>query len=133
MRRTAMTAVVIISLMALAYAAVLIAHHKTIHEKLAAYVRLGQSVEHVQAILGKGVLLTQDDNRERLHQPIQLTRANREHFPDGVNVEDVFLFYEITSNEELYLQFRDNRLINFDPSYYRRHRELKPPTLQSID
>ena len=100
-------------------------HHSQrfiIHEALHESVHPGDSMQEVQAVLGSGQLLKQPN--DMLQMAIQVTLANREYYPEGVDAQDQFILYKIGDNEELYLQFRNDQLINHNPEHYAEYKPL---------
>jgi len=76
-------------------------------------VRPGDSIQRVEALLGKGQV-------SRKHKwLVASVRAAAQRFPQtyqsGVETDDEFLGYCYGNTEAIFLQFRERRLINFDP------------------
>ena len=93
------------------------AHHDT--ESLAAVlyeeVKPGDTLDHIQELLGPG-LPPQD--REKLFAGARdLARKFPREYPGGVRTNDQWLGYPY-GNGMVYLQFRDRRLINFEPAKF---------------
>ena len=80
-------------------------------------MRAGDSLTHVQRRLGKGRHLTEFEKKEYRSVIPELTQMG-EFFPHGVEKSDHFIAYVIYEDVEVILQFRENRLINFNPKEY---------------
>ncbi|MEM9346045.1 MAG: hypothetical protein AAGB26_05460 [Planctomycetota bacterium] len=74
----------------------------------------GFSIEQVQSRLGLGEAVGKQQ-RGPLNRMVQ---KYPDDFPDGIEVDDLFFAYSYSENCSDVLQFRNNRLINFDPSFY---------------
>ncbi len=78
-------------------------------------VKLGDSIQRVQELLGQG----QPPRNPEKNLATAKKKATRypQHYPDGAKDGDQFLVY-VYGNLVVDLQFRDGRLINFNPKEY---------------
>ena len=85
-------------------------------EKVASNLDHGDPVADVQRELGESKLLTWDD----VPGWVTAIQQRKQFYPDGMETTDKFLHYSVAdangNNEEWYLQFRDGKLINFQPT-----------------
>jgi hypothetical protein len=79
------------------------------------------SREDVSELLGPGAEVTDPNTIRSVSKLIQTGVS----YPDGVGAIDVFVEYP-TAWGGTYLQFRHNKLVNFDPGEYT---EVRPPLL----
>jgi len=80
-----------------------------------AYISLqaGDSIDEVSRVLGPGVRYRKPV--KRLHEFVTvICEKNPGRRPDGVQDTDIFILYP-TKKNLAYLQFRDDRLINYCP------------------
>ena len=77
---------------------------KSLCATLSRQVRSGDSIEHVQKLLGPGTLLSSAGRDQAANHYAQLTRERPQVFPDGVVGDDVFLGYD-SDTSALALQF----------------------------
>jgi hypothetical protein len=76
----------------------------------------GDSLEEVQSLLGPGAVLSNpEDHRQTLRE---LADRSPERYPDGIEESDEFLVYPTRVGWVEVLQFRNGRLINFNPRQY---------------
>ncbi|MDD5708262.1 MAG: hypothetical protein PHR35_20280 [Kiritimatiellae bacterium] len=108
------------------------AHYRRCHDGKSLYkvayrqLQNGDSYEKVVGLLGPGTPATE---RQR-HVKSVVTRKHPESYPDGVTERDVIIFYPIDRLTSIDFQFRDERLINFDPknfSEFRKPTYIKAP------
>ena len=84
---------------------------QTLHDE----IKPGDSVAKVRALLGRGIDPLEKD-RQR-HLAVSRDLASRSpSFPDGVQDDDNFVGYRCNEEGFCYLQFRNGKLINFNPS-----------------
>ena len=101
------------------------AHYRKYHDvkslcaTLSQQVRSGDSIEHVQKLLGPGTLLSGAGRDQAANHYVRLTRERPKVFSDGVVGDDVFLGYDSEASA-LALQFRNGRLINFDRKQFEK-------------
>jgi len=80
-----------------------------VHKELQA----GDSIDKVSGVLGPGVRYRKPVMR--LHEIVTvICEKNPDRRPDGVQDTDIFILYP-TKRNLAYLQFRDDKLINYDP------------------
>ena len=84
----------------------------SLNQTLHRYLKPGDSIEHVNRLLGSG---DEGDRTTLLRVQKTFARKVPASYPDGVEDGDRFLEYDAPDNCSIILQFRDNRLINFDP------------------
>ena len=90
---------------------------KSLCAVLSQQVKSGDSMEHVQSLLGPGVILSGAERDLAAAHYLQLARGRPQVFRDGIVGDDVFLGYNSDASA-LALQFRNGRLINFDPKRF---------------
>ena len=76
-------------------------------------VRNGASLEHVQQLLGPGREAVGEDQQRLVSIARQLAQRVKT-YPEGIHDNDRFVGYPTTDDTTLYLQFRDDKLINFN-------------------
>jgi len=81
-------------------------------------VKPGDTIERVQAILGRGVSRPNSEKRFAARQ--EMAKRYPQSYPDGVQKDDVFVRYTFGDNVGVALQFREGRLINFDPKQFEK-------------
>lgn len=89
----------------------------TLRQVLSTEVKRGDSRQYVVSLLGDG----KPDDGQHLNKLLRYQASphfEKRHFPDGVNEGDKFVFYAALPGEVYDLQFRDDALVNFDPSLY---------------
>jgi hypothetical protein len=91
------------------------------YEKAVAELQPGASIADVKQLFGDSKLLTRDDVPGWVTSIIVDPRCSK-YNPDGIESTDKFLYYPVADRngniDEWYLQFRNNRLVNFDPKDY---------------
>ena len=91
------------------------------YEKAVAELRPGTSIAEVKHLFGDSTLLTRDDVPGWVTSIIVDPRRAK-YNPDGIEPADKFLYYRVAdrngNNEEWYLQFRNSKLVNFEPKDY---------------
>ena len=92
-------------------------------ERLYEFVRIGQSMDEVQAALGQGQRIGSDE------VPGSIANLIARRWPSTtIEESDEFLFYEAQhtkgSRDQHYLQFRGGKLINFDERGYESYPEF---------
>lgn len=92
----------------------------TLRYLLSTQLDSGNSVREVTALLGKGERASNEhvDRLLRWRDAEGQRKFFDASFPEGVEKTDVFLFYPAEPKGSYRLQFRDGKLINFDPSLY---------------
>ncbi len=88
-------------------------------------VQNGDTVEEVERLLGPG---QEGDSRVRSALE-KFAQRNVAGYPDGYEDSDQILGFRMGGNQELYLQFRNGLLINFDPEEFRKY-EAMPTMVQ---
>jgi hypothetical protein len=96
--------------------------HHILLENLHESIRNGDSIEKVRSLLGPGELV-QDASL-----PIRTIEAHPDHYPDGVEPGDVFLLFEPRIRDWVYLQFRNDRLVNHRPADFAEYSEVPTQT-----
>ena len=90
---------------------------KSLCAVLSRQVKSGDSIERVKDLLGPGAVLSGESRDRAANHYAQLTRQRPQVFPDGVVGDDVFVGYD-SDAAALALQFRNGRLVNFDPKRF---------------
>lgn len=83
-------------------------------------VKPGDSLSRVQALLGDGTAAT---NREKFVRVMNaVTNKNPQAYSDGIEDQDQFIGFTGRGQPEMtvFLQFRNGRLINFQPSDFEK-------------
>lgn len=90
---------------------------KSLYSLLSSRIERGDSLETVEAILGAGTPVTDEDNvlRDRVWREASLSP---DVYPDGVHSQDVFINYP-SGDTFTTLQFRNGYLVNHDPNLFR--------------
>jgi hypothetical protein len=82
-------------------------------------VRNGASVDHVQQLLGPGREARGDEQRRLVSLTRQVAQRT-DNYPSGTWDDDRFIGYASKEGSTLFLQFRANKLINFNPADFAR-------------
>ncbi|MCH8333133.1 hypothetical protein IIC65_04310 [Candidatus Sumerlaeota bacterium] len=97
---------------------------KSLDKALHTRIKKGESIARVQDLLGPG-LPARDPERHR-DLVRRFIERDSESFPDGVSDDDFFLAYRMGAKATKILQFRDDKLINFDPAHYAKGQRVNP-------
>ena len=99
------------------------AHYRENHDAkslcavLSRQVKRGDTMERIQTLLG--VQAVEGEPRQRAaRQFVAATQRRPKEYPDGVMGDDVFVGCP-TGGAVLFLQFRQGKLINFDPGKFK--------------
>lgn len=76
-------------------------------------VRTGDSVEKVQGLLGTG---QNDEGQRALQATKKMAAKNPSGWPEGVRDDDKMIGYSFGDGSTLWLQFRNGKLVNHNPS-----------------
>lgn len=84
----------------------------------------GSSIDDVRQLLGKSEILEIGNVPSWAKS---WDERSQDYFPAGVQSGDTFLHYFVPNeagSDEWYFQFRDGKLVNFDPAWYAESRSL---------
>lgn len=77
----------------------------------------GDSLVSVAALLGRGE--PEDELAANLRKWQAGPRFKPRAFPEGIEDDDVFVSFESKPRGRIMLQFRDGKLVNFDPAHFK--------------
>jgi hypothetical protein len=97
----------------------LFADEASLNAVLFGQVKPGDSMARLIRLLGAGKPVDEQQRVKLLGTIANFQRQTPASTPDGVEPDDQFLGYE-ASGMTIYLQFRDERLINFRPEDFER-------------
>lgn len=84
----------------------------SLHAALSRHVANGDSIESIEAVLGRGVV---SSDPEMYEVAATLASSNPTNWPQGVLASDEFRRYPSGAGEDKVLQFRKGHLVNFNP------------------
>jgi hypothetical protein len=87
-----------------------VSFHRILHTRL----KNGDSLKHVNAIIGPGEICSIAGRMEWLKE----SGFPNKDYPDGFRDSDTLMMYVTNEGECIYLQFRDAKLVNHDQSWY---------------
>ncbi|MFT5094328.1 MAG: hypothetical protein ACKVII_00815 [Planctomycetales bacterium] len=89
---------------------------KSLYTLLSGSIGRGNSLQHVEELLGRGIPLEEDVEtfRESLRETAQ---SEPDSYPDGIYEADTFMAWS-GSDEKVTLQFRNGHLVNFSPEQF---------------
>lgn len=96
-------------------------HHdvESLFAVLSQQVTNGDSIEHIRELLGPSSPLSGSDKDRAANNFAQLTQQRPQVFTEGVAGDDAFLAYR-GGTLVVPLQFRNGRLVNFDPRQFEK-------------
>ena len=98
---------------------------QSLNHVLATRVENGDSVVQLRSLLGHADLPTGRQRDLLLKAARDFASQSRDEYADGVLPGDGFLGYKVgTDGTVMYLQFRDDRLVNFHPHVFERSAEV---------
>ena len=84
-------------------------------------VRLGNSLEKVQGLLGTG---QNDEGKKALEATKKMAAKNPSAWPDGVRDDDKMIGYPFDDGATLWLQFRKGKLINHNAADFAKYEPI---------
>lgn len=94
---------------------------KSLYAVLHDSVRTGDSVEKVEGLLGAG----QDGQGKNPNEAMKKMAAkNPSGWPDGVKDDDRMIAYPFDGGVILWLQFRNGKLINYNPADFTKYQPI---------
>ncbi len=81
-------------------------------------IKPGNTLEHVENLLGKG---TPPKDQAKLVRVLQkMAQVRPQGYPEGIQENDPFAGFSFNGSHSsiVYLQFRNGKLINFDPKEF---------------
>ena len=87
-------------------------------------VQNGDTIEQVENLLGPGKKANAELNGRLYSVTKKFAAKNPSGYPDGCEENDEFLGFRLLGGE-LYLQFRNGVLINFDPAEFEKYEEVQ--------
>ena len=95
----------------------------SLNHVLSKQVQRGDSIEHVQTLLGRGERPSGKDRDQLLKATQNFAGRWPDQYPDRVKLDDVFLGYNVRGNVT-YLQFRNGKLTNFNPNDFKQPSQI---------
>jgi len=102
----------------------LFADEPSLNSVLAEQVVPGDSIARVVRLLGTGTAISESETQRLLGVIASFRRQTPGSTPLGVEPDDQFLGYE-AAVMTIYLQFRNDRLINFEPRNFEHPADLR--------
>ncbi len=86
-------------------------------------IKAADGLERVESLLGKG---SPPKSQVKLVKVLQkMAQVRPQGYPDGIKEDDQFVGFDGPNGSTIYLQFRDGKLINFDPKEFSRPPDVR--------